>query len=135
VAEPDGKPASAADARIDRRAAAMAVVLRGASERTGEGKSRGLALDTYFSHARCQLPKVLFRGDDFVPKREGSAASECGRSACSIAAVASSWYLARWRSIRRWCGAGRPELEKNPRLSTARAAATTIRGRGYVEAG
>ena len=128
IGEPEGKPAQVPVAVGDAStgiAAAMAVgfaLLH--RERTGEGQFiEATLLDTYFYMHEANVPKVAIRGDEFVPKREGSlhpnggpvGVFDCGRGEfIVICALAHQWP----QMVR---ALGMPELENDPRFATARA--------------
>jgi CoA:oxalate CoA-transferase len=128
IGEPEGKPAQVPVAMGDVStgiAAAMAVgfaLLH--RERTGEGQFiEATLLDTYFHMHEANVPKVALRGNSFVPQREGSlhpnggpvGVFDCGRGEfLVICALAHQWP----QMVR---ALGRPELEKDPRFSSARA--------------
>jgi CoA:oxalate CoA-transferase len=92
-------------------------------ERTGEGQFiEATLLDTYFHMHEANVPKVALRGDAFVPQREGSlhpnggpvGVFDCGRDEfLVICALAHQWP----QMVK---ALGRPELEQDPRFSSAR---------------
>ena len=80
-------------------------------------------LDTYFHMHEANVPKVAIRGNSFVPKREGSlhpnggpvGVFDCGRDEyLVICSLAHQW-------PQMVTALGMPELEKDPRFTSARA--------------
>ena len=127
IGDPQGKPAQVPVAIGDASTGVAAAMAVGFAllhrERTGEGQFiEATLLDTYFHMHEANVPKVAMRGASFVPQREGSlhpnggpvGVFDCGRDEfLVICALAHQWP----QMVR---ALGRPELEHDPRFSSAR---------------
>jgi len=128
IGEPDGKPAQVPVAIGDASTGVAAAMAVGFAllhrERTGEGQFiEATLVDTYFHMHEANVPKVAIRGNSFVPKREGSlhpnggpvGVFDCGRDEyLVICSLAHQW-------PQMVTALGMPELEKDPRFTSARA--------------
>jgi CoA:oxalate CoA-transferase len=128
IGEPDGNPAQVPVAIGDASTGVAAAMAVGFAllhrERTGEGQFiEATLVDTYFHMHEANVPKVAIRGNEFVPKREGSlhpnggpvGVFDCGRGEfIVICALAHQWP----QMVR---ALGMPELENDSRFASARA--------------
>jgi CoA:oxalate CoA-transferase len=128
IGESEGRPAQVPIAIGDASTGVAAAMAVGFAllhrERTGEGQFiEATLVDTYFHMHEANVPKVAIRGDAFIPQREGSlhpnggpvGIFDCGRDEfIVICALAHQWP----QMVK---ALGMPELEKDPRVASARA--------------
>ncbi len=127
IGDPEGKPAQIPVAIGDASTGVAAAMAVGFAllhcERTGEGQFiEATLLDTYFHMHEENVPRVLLRGDSFVPQRAGSLNPNSG--SVGVFDCARGEYLVicalphQWPQMVR--ALGRPELETDPRFGSAR---------------